>query len=110
MKQALPCLLLSLLLVAPFAAGGCSATSTRPSTGEYIDDATVTAKVKSALLADSVIKSMDVSVETFRGVVQLSGFVDNSVQQARAAEIARGVNGVRDVVNNLQLKTPPPAR
>jgi osmotically-inducible protein OsmY len=83
---------------------GCAATPTKESTGEYVDDATITTKVKAAFLHDDYIKSFDISVETFKGVVQLSGFVDNSEQKSRAGEVARGVNGVRDVKNNLTVK------
>ena len=84
---------------------GCSATATRQSTGEYVDDATITTKVKAALVKDPVVKALDVQVETFKNTVQLSGFVDSTVQKARAEEIARGTNGVRDVTNNIQLKS-----
>lgn len=83
---------------------GCAATPTRESTGEYIDNSAITAKVKAALVGDEVVKARDVSVETFRGVVQLSGFVDSETQKTRAAEIARSVEGVTDVKNNLVVK------
>ena len=83
---------------------GCTATATRQSTGEYIDDTAVTARVKSAFVTDESVKAFDVQVETFRGVVQLSGFVDNQNQKIRAEQIARSTNGVRDVRNNIQLK------
>ncbi len=83
---------------------GCAATPTKESTGEFVDDATITTKVKAAFLHDDYIKSSDISVETFKGTVQLSGFVDNSAQKYRAGEVARGVNGVRDVKNNLTVK------
>lgn len=101
--------LLTLLLLAGLAVGtafttACSSTATRQSTGEYIDDTAITAKVKSAFVSDDSVKALDVQVETFRGVVQLSGFVDNMSQKARAEQIARSTNGVRDVTNNIQLK------
>src|ERR1700712_490763 len=83
---------------------GCAGTPTKESTGEYVDDATITTKVKAAFVHDDYIKSFDISVETFKGTVQLSGFVDNSEQKSRAAEVARGVNGVRDVKNNITVK------
>jgi hyperosmotically inducible periplasmic protein len=83
---------------------GCAATPTKESTGEYVDDSTITTKVKAAFLHDDYIKSFDISVETFKGTVQLSGFVDNSEQKSRAGEVARGVNGVKDVKNNLTVK------
>jgi osmotically-inducible protein OsmY len=89
---------------------GCAATGTRQSTGEYIDDAAITTKVKTALLKDDVVKGLDVQVETFRGSVQLSGFVDNVTQQQRAVSIERATPGVVEVVDNMQLKPPSPAR
>jgi hyperosmotically inducible protein len=82
----------------------CSSSATRESTGEYIDDSAITAKVKGAFVKDETVKALDVQVETFRGVVQLSGFVDSSLQKSRAEQIARSTNGVRDVTNNIQLK------
>ena len=82
----------------------CSSTATRQSTGEYIDDTAITAKVKGAFVADDSVKALDVQVVTFRGVVQLSGFVDSAAQKSRAEQIARSTNGVRDVTNNIQLK------
>ena len=84
---------------------GCAGTSTRESTGEYIDNSALTAKVKKALVSDEIVKARDVQVETFRGTVQLSGFVDSNMQKDRAAEVARSIPGVRDVKNNLIVKT-----
>lgn len=84
---------------------GCSSTSTRESTGEYVDDTAVTAKVKAELIKDPVVKARQVDVSTFKGTVQLSGFVDTNEQKSRAADVARTVSGVRDVRNNLVVKT-----
>jgi hyperosmotically inducible protein len=84
---------------------GCAATPTRDSTGEYVDDATVTAKVKAALLGDSMVKSFEIGVQTVKGVVQLSGFVDNADQKMAAMKDARGVAGVQDVRNDLIVKS-----
>jgi hyperosmotically inducible periplasmic protein len=76
-----------------------------PSTaGTKIDDATVTMRVKSALLADSNIKSLDISVVTFKGEVQLSGFVNNQSQIDQAAQIARAADGASGVKNELRIK------
>ncbi|WP_414661591.1 BON domain-containing protein [Horticoccus sp. 23ND18S-11] len=86
-------------------ATGCAGTTTRESTGEYIDDATVTAKVKAAFVKDPLVSAMDVKVETFKGTVQLSGFVDTADQKAKAEAIAAGVTGVTSVRNNITLKT-----
>jgi len=84
-------------------AGGCSSTPTRDSTGEYVDDA-ITAKVKAALIGDSAVKSFEIKVETFKGTVQLSGFVDTAGQRSAAARDAAGVAGVKDVQNNISVK------
>jgi len=83
---------------------GCAGTPTKESTGEYVDDAAITTKVKAALLKDDVVKSFQVQVETFKGVVQLSGFVDNSDQKDAAAKDAAAVPGVSDVKNNITVK------
>lgn len=74
------------------------------STGEYIDDATITAKVKAAIFNDATLKSNDISVKTLEGRVQLSGFVDTSADIAQAGTVARGVGGVTSVKNDLRLK------
>ncbi|MCR6655687.1 MAG: BON domain-containing protein [Opitutus sp.] len=84
--------------------GACAGGPNRQSTGEYVDDAAITAKVKTELIRDEVVKAREVNVETFKGVVQLSGFVDTEEQRTRAAQIAAGVNGVTEVKNNITLK------
>jgi len=83
---------------------GCSATATRESTGEYVDDSTITARVKTALITDKTVKAGDVTVETFKGVVQLSGFVDTPAQKAQAGQVAGNVRGVREVQNKITVK------
>lgn len=83
---------------------GCAGTATRESTGEYIDDATTTTKVKAAYVKDPVVKALDVKVDTFKGTVQLSGFVDTAEQKARAEQIAAGTTGVTAVKNNITVK------
>ena len=85
-------------------AGGCAATPTKDSTGEYVDDTVITTKVKAALLGDDVVKSFEIKVETVKGVVQLSGFVDTSDQRAAAGNDARAVPNVREVKNDLIVK------
>ena len=85
-------------------AAGCASTATSTSTGEYVDDAVVTTKVKSALLGKDDVKSFDISVETLLGVVQLSGFVDTSAQKSTAGKVASAVKGVKEVKNNLIVK------
>lgn len=84
---------------------GCAGTATRQSTGEYVDDAAITAKVKTAMVRDDTVKAMQVEVTTFKGNVQLSGFVDTETQKARAAQIAAGVEGVTNVTNNISVKS-----
>jgi len=83
---------------------GCASTRTHESTGEYIDDSVITTKVKAALLNDSSLKSFQIGVETYKGVVQLSGFVDSSQRVRRAGEVAAGVKGVSSVRNDLIVK------
>jgi osmotically-inducible protein OsmY len=75
--------------------------------GEYIDDKLVTTKVKAALLNDPEVKGLQVNVETFNGVVQLSGFVDTPEQIPRATEVAKGVEGVKSVKNDLNIRSGP---
>jgi hyperosmotically inducible protein len=83
---------------------GCAGTATRQSTGEYVDDAAITAKVKAAFVKDPVVKAMQVDVNTFKGAVQLSGFVDTAEQKARAGQVAASVEGVTSVTNNISVK------
>ena len=83
---------------------GCAGTSTKESTGEYFDDSAITTKVKAAILQEPTLKSSEINVETFKGVVQLSGFVNSPQVVSRAVEVARGVNGVKSVTNNLIVK------
>jgi hyperosmotically inducible protein len=85
--------------------GACSSTRTQQSTGEYIDDAAITAKVKAALIEDKDVKALDVNVETFKGTVQLSGFADSQAQIDRAVQLAKEVNGVKEVKNAIRVKT-----
>jgi len=83
---------------------GCAGSRTRESTGEFVDDNVLTAKVKAALFADKDVSGFQVNVETFKGVVQLSGFVDTAAQARKAVEIAKGVSGVKEVKNSILLK------
>jgi osmotically-inducible protein OsmY len=97
--------LAALLSVGALLGTGCAATATRESTGEYIDNSAVTARVKAALASDEMVKAREVHVETFRGSVQLSGFVSTDTEKARAAQLAAAVPGVREVKNNIIVKT-----
>jgi hyperosmotically inducible protein len=90
------------MLIATFAA--CASTRTQESTGEYVDDSVITTKVKALLAGDDFLKSFQISVETFKGVVQLSGFVNSQQAADKAGQIARSVNGVTSVKNNLIVK------
>jgi hyperosmotically inducible protein len=83
---------------------GCASTPTKESTGEYVDDSTITTKVKAAFVHDPVVKASEVKVETFKGVVQLSGFVNTDAEKKQAGLVAASVNGVTDVKNNIQVK------
>lgn len=83
---------------------GCASTSKSESTGQYIDDTVLTAKVKSAILAEPTLKSAEINVETFKGVVQLSGFVSSQASANRAVVVARNVNGVMSVRDDMRLK------
>jgi osmotically-inducible protein OsmY len=83
---------------------GCAGTKTRESTGEYVDNSVITAKVKAAILEDPMLKMFQINVETFKGEVQLSGFVDSAEASARAVEITRKVKGVTSVKNSMVVK------
>lgn len=83
----------------------CAPTATRESTGEYVDDSAITAKVKAKLLGDPIVSGFAVSVETFRGRVILSGFVSSQAQIDRAIALAREVPGVREVQSALVIKS-----
>ena len=91
-----------LTLVATLAA--CASTATHESTGEYVDDSVITTKVKSLLAADDFLKSFQITVETYKGVVQLSGFVDSKKAVDKASEIASSVKWVKSVKNDLIVK------
>lgn len=95
--------LLCLTVMLAFALG-CAATSTREGTGGYIDDSAITAKVKSGLLGEPNLNSNDIQVETFKGVVQLSGFVSSTAQINTAVGVTRKVQGVKDVRSNMVVK------
>jgi osmotically-inducible protein OsmY len=83
---------------------GCASTAKQEGTGEYVDDTVITGKVKSAIFAEPTLKSAEINVETFKGVVQLSGFVSSEANQTRAVQVARAVAGVRSVKNDMRLK------
>jgi len=94
-----------LMLIATFATfTACASTPTRESAGAYVDDSVITTKVKSLLAADDFLKSFQISVETYQGTVQLSGFVNDQKASDKAHEITKSVKGVKSVKNNLIVK------
>ena len=95
------CFLL-VMLIAGFVA--CASTSKQEGAGEYVDDSVITTKVKSLLAADDFLKSFQIGVETYKGVVQLSGFVNSKQAVDKAGEIVRSVQGVKSLKNNLIVK------
>jgi len=92
------------LAVTLVSAVGCASTSTKEGTGEYVDDSVITTKVKAAIFNEPTLKSAEINVETFKGVVQLSGFVNSQADINKAVEVARSVKGVTSVKNNMRLK------
>ena len=106
MKNKLGSILL-IMMVVTVATGvmtGCASSRTSASTGQYIDDSTITTKVKAKLLEDPVVSGLRISVETFKGVVQLSGFANSSSEIRQAEKIARQTDGVQSVKNDILLK------
>lgn len=83
---------------------GCASTTTQEGTGEYVDDSVITVKVKAAILGEPTLKSAEINVETFKGVVQLSGFVSSREAESRAVVVARSVAGVKSVKDDMRLK------
>jgi len=83
---------------------GCASTSTQSSTGQYIDDTVITTKVKAAIFNDPTLSSAEINVETFKGVVQLSGFVGSTAEINQAVLVTRAVDGVQSVKNDMQVK------
>lgn len=83
---------------------GCAGTSTRESTGEYLDDTVITTRVKTAIFNEPSLKVFQINVETYRSVVQLSGFVGSGADMAKAVEITRAVKGVSSVRNDMRLR------
>ncbi|MFK3738774.1 BON domain-containing protein [Massilia sp. TN1-12] len=83
---------------------GCSSSPTKESTGEYLDDSAITAKVKASIFNEPTLKSTEINVETYKGDVQLSGFVAQPEDAKKAADIARGVKGVTSVKNDIRVK------
>jgi osmotically-inducible protein OsmY len=83
---------------------GCATTQKHETAGQYVDDSVITSKVKSALFDEISLKAFQINVKTYQGVVQLSGFVDSAEHAKKAGEIARGIEGVTEVKNDLNVK------
>ena len=97
-------LLLAGAVAVTVSTAGCAGNSQKASTGEFIDDSVISTKVKAALVKDKETPGGAIKVETFKGRVQLSGFVDTTEQKIRAGEVARGIEGVHEVDNNIVVK------
>jgi osmotically-inducible protein OsmY len=104
MKQLISLFSAFILALTLITATGCASTAKHEGTGEYLDDSVITTKVKAALFDEPNLRSGQINVETFKGVVQLSGFVGTREDINRAVEIARGVKGVVSVKNDMRLK------
>jgi osmotically-inducible protein OsmY len=83
---------------------GCASTAKQEGTGEYFDDTVITTKVKAAIFDEPTLKSAEINVETFKGAVQLSGFVSSQAAENTAVAVARKVPGVKSVKNDMRLK------
>lgn len=83
---------------------GCASTAKQEGVGEYVDDTVITTKTKAAIFNDPTLKSAEINVETFKGVVQLSGFVNSQADINRAVAVTRGIAGVTSVKNDMRLK------
>ena len=90
--------------IALIAAVGCAPTTQHEGTGEYVDDSVITTKVKAAIFNEATLKSAEINVETFKGIVQLSGFVSSQADISRAMEVAKTIVGAKFVRNSLYVK------
>jgi osmotically-inducible protein OsmY len=98
------CLTAVLVVMSLGVAGGCASAPQKEGAGEYVDDTVITTKVKAAILGESTLKVAEINVETFKGTVQLSGFVKTQSDINKAGEVARGVTGVKTVRNDIRIK------
>ena len=104
MKQLYKYLSSIFLAVMLVTAVGCASTSKQEGTGEYVDDSVITTKVKAAILNEPTLKVAEINVETFKGAVQLSGFVSSPAAMNKAVEVTRHVAGVKSVKNDMRIK------
>jgi hyperosmotically inducible protein len=92
-------------LASPLMLTACGSSPTKESTGQYVDDTTITTKVKADFVADKTVDASNIKVETYKGTVQLSGFAKSQAEINRAVQIARNVAGVQSVKNDVLLKS-----
>ena len=104
MKYLIKCFPAFFLALTLLTAVGCASTQKHEGTGEYVDDSVITSKVKAAILEEPALSSAEINVETFKGIVQLSGFVSFRADINKAVAVARGVDGVKSVKNDMRLK------
>ncbi len=104
MKQCTRFFSAAFLAVTLLTAAGCASTKTQEATGQYFDDSVITSKIKAAILNEPSLSSAEINVETFKGVVQLSGFIRSNRDADKAVELAGTVGGVKSVKNDMRLK------
>lgn len=104
MRLSLKPLATALALGSVLVFGACAETHNSESTGQYLDDTGITSKVKAKILQDDQLKVLQIGVSTYKGVVQLSGFVDTAAMKARATQVVKSVEGVESVENDLVVK------
>ncbi len=97
-------ILTAFMAVILFALAGCVSTAKTEGTGAYIEDTVITGKVKAVILNEPALKAREINVETFKGVVQLSGFVSSEADAMKAVEVTKGVKGVMSVKNDMRIK------
>jgi osmotically-inducible protein OsmY len=104
MKQLYKYVSAAFMAVILITAVGCASTSKQEGTGEYVDDTVITTKVKAVIFNEPTLKSSEINVETFKGVVQLSGFVSSAASITKAVELTRQVAGVKSIKNDIRVK------
>jgi hyperosmotically inducible protein len=104
MNRAAGTIVAAVALTLSLSVGACAPTKSSESTGQYVDDAAITTKVKTAILQDPALKVLEIQVKTYKNTVQLSGFVDTPQMIARAGDVARHVSGVAAVQNDLIVR------
>lgn len=101
-------ILASIVAVSALITAGCAVQSGQSSVGQYVDDTTITTRVKARLAEDRTVSAMRIQVETLNGTVQLAGFAASDAEKQKAAELARGVPDVKEVRNNIIVRPTPP--